>query len=188
MAHCELCSEPMPASDHRHLLDMASRQVACACDACALLFSDEHASAFSKRHYKVIPRDTRPLADFQMTDVQWNSLGIPIGMAFFVRRTRGGEEPGEDITALYPSPAGGTESRLPLDAWGAIVAENPVLEEMKPDVEALLVNRIDEAEEYYLAPIDTCYELVGLIRLHWRGFSGGREVWEEIERFFNRLR
>lgn len=189
LAHCELCSEPIPASHHRHLLDMESRQVSCACDACALLFSDDRASQFSKRSYKLIPRDTRALPDFRMTDLQWNSLGLPIGMAFFVRRTRDGDdEPGEDIAALYPSPAGGTESLLPLDAWEAIAVENPVLEEMSPDVEALLVNRVGGAEEYYLAPIDTCYELVGLIRLHWRGFSGGKEVWEEIEGFFDRLK
>lgn len=188
--HCELCSEQIAPSRHRHLLDMTSRQVACACDACALLFQDDRASAFSTSEYKLIPRDARALPDFRMTDLQWNRLGLPINMAFFVRRTPDGDASDaldEEITARYPSPAGGTESLLPLEAWDAIVAENPVLEQMKPDVEALLVNRVDGVEEYYLAPIDTCYELVGLLRLHWRGFSGGKKVWDEIERFFDRL-
>ena len=36
-------------------------------------------------------------------------------------------------------------------------------------------------------PIDECYKLVGLIRTHWRGLSGGDEVWDEIARFFDRL-
>jgi hypothetical protein len=36
--------------------------------------------------------------------------------------------------------------------------------------------------------MDECYGLVGLIRTRWRGLSGGREVWEEIERFFEELR
>ena len=36
-------------------------------------------------------------------------------------------------------------------------------------------------------PIDECFKLVGLIRIHWRGLSGGTEVWEEIGRFFTSL-
>jgi hypothetical protein len=41
--------------------------------------------------------------------------------------------------------------------------------------------------EYYVVPVDVCFELIGLIRLHWRGFSGGDKVWEEVERFFAKL-
>ncbi len=33
-------------------------------------------------------------------------------------------------------------------------------------------------------PIDLCYRLVGLIRAQWRGFSGGAEVWDAIDRFY----
>ena len=54
----------------------------------------------------------------------------------------------------------------------------------EPDVEALLVNRISDSPRYYRAPIDHCFRLVGIIRTHWRGFSGGTEVWQEIDRFF----
>lgn len=185
--HCELCSERIAPSRHRHLLEMPERRVVCACDACALLFQDDRASAFSTSEYKLIPRDARPLLDFRMTDVQWNRLSLPINMAFFVRSTSEGEGGSDEVSAFYPSPAGATESLLSMEAWDAIVAENPVLERMKPDVEALLVNRVDGAADYYLAPIDVCYELVGLIRLHWRGFSGGETVWAEIGRFFDRL-
>jgi hypothetical protein len=46
---------------------------------------------------------------------------------------------------------------------------------------------VDSKREYYLAPIDVCFELVGLIRVHWRGLSGGEIVWGEIDRFFSRL-
>ena len=97
------------------------------------------------------------------------------------------------VSALYPSPAGATESLLPLEAWNSIVQNNPVLQQMEPDVEALLVNRVGLARgaapaEYYVVPIDACYQLVGLIRLHWRGLSGGTEVWKEIGDFFTRLR
>ena len=76
-----------------------------------------------------------------------------------------------------PSPAGATESLLSLDAWSQLVANNPALTELEPDVEALLVNRTKGAREYYRCTIDRCYALVGLIRTHWRGLSGGTEVW-----------
>ena len=96
------------------------------------------------------------------------------------------------VSAFYPSPAGATESLLPLEAWNRIVQSNPVLAEMESDVEALLVNRVGLSRgmavaEYYIVPIDHCYRLVGLIRLHWRGLSGGAEVWQEIGDFFARL-
>ena len=183
---CELCSEPLGHLNHRHLLRMKDRQVLCSCSPCALRFENTIGG-----RYKLIPRDARTLPDFRMTDVQWNRLSIPIDLAFFFRNSQqeDGEEhgPKNDVAALYPSPAGATESLLSLDAWDALVDENPMLGEMAPDVEALLVNRAGETDAYYLAPIDTCYKLVGLIRLHWEGLSGGQEVWEEIARFFDRL-
>jgi hypothetical protein len=36
--------------------------------------------------------------------------------------------------------------------------------------------------------MDICFELVGLIRVHWRGLSGGEELWNEIDAFFARLK
>jgi hypothetical protein len=54
-------------------------------------------------------------------------------------------------------------------------------------VEALLVNRTRGARRQWLVPVEDCYALVGLIRTRWRGFTGGREVWEEVERFFGAL-
>ena len=63
--------------------------------------------------------------------------------------------------AYYPGPAGATESLLPLDAWEALVSQNPPLQKLQPDVEALLVNRAGKARNYFIAPIDKCYELVG---------------------------
>jgi hypothetical protein len=91
------------------------------------------------------------------------------------------------MTAMYPGPAGATESLLPLTAWTTLVADNPMLEQLEPDIEALLVNRVASSREYFIAPIDACYELVGLIRMHWRGLSGGDAVWREIACFFSRL-
>ena len=118
-----------------------------------------------------------------MDDVQWESLRIPVGLAFLFYST-----PAEKVLAYYPGPMGATESLLSLDTWGDLVQSNPILKKMEPDVEALLINRARGAKEYFLVPVDECYRLVGLLRMNWRGFTGGKEVWEEIGRFFKGLR
>jgi hypothetical protein len=173
---CELCSAEL-AAEHQHLVDPSNRQLSCACEPCAILFSGGPALK-----YRRVPRRIRTLPGFELTDARWDSLMIPIQLAFFFHSTPDGK-----VVALYPSPAGPTESLLPLDAWNEIVEDNPVLREMEADVEALLVYRVAGAGDYYLVPIDECYKLVGLIRAHWRGLSGGTEVWREIGKFFAAL-
>ena len=173
---CELCSAELTA-EHPHLVELAVRQLICACQPCSILFSG---SANTK--YRRVPQNIRSLPDFQITDAEWDGLMIPIGMAFFFYSSTAGK-----TVAIYPSPAGATESLLDLDTWDTIVQTNPTLNEMEPDVEALLVNRVRGARAYYVVPIDECYRLVGLIRTHWRGFSGGTEAWNEIREFFERL-
>jgi hypothetical protein len=39
-----------------------------------------------------------------------------------------------------------------------------------------------------VVPIDECFKLVGLIRAHWRGLSGGTEVWQQMAQFFADLK
>jgi Family of unknown function (DUF5947) len=173
---CELCSMVL-AEEHRHLLEMSSRQVICACDHCALRFQ-----AVVGGRFKLIPRYSHALPDFRLSNGQWESLALPIDLAFIFYNT-----PAEKMMAMYPSPAGATESLLLLPAWNALVEDNPALKQLEPDVEALLVNRAGTARQYYIAPIDACYELVGLIRVHWRGLAGGDEVWKQIVAFFARL-
>jgi len=170
---CELCHAAIPGV-HRHLLEVSSRKAVCACEPCALRFEGVISGRF-----KLIPRDLRLLPDFKMSDVDWESLSLPIDLAFFYRAS-----PDLSVRALYPSPAGATESLLGLETWANLEAENHGLRELAPDVEALLVNRIGGGREHYVAPIDVCYELVGLIRAHWRGLAGGEVVWKQIERFF----
>jgi hypothetical protein len=178
---CELCSAEVGA-DHPHLIEPGSRKLLCTCNPCAILFS-----AMGTK-YKRVPRRVLSLADFHLSDGQWESLMVPINMVFFFRST-----PDARVVAFYPSPAGATESQLPLDTWQDIEEVNPALKEMESDVEALLVNRVGHARgfaapEYYVLPIDECYKLVGLIRAHWKGLSGGTEVWQEIGRFFDSLK
>jgi hypothetical protein len=174
---CELCGLPLGPA-HPHLLELESRQLRCACSACALLFSGDQTG----RYRRVSPH-AQLLADFHMSDAQWDGLRLPISLAFFFRSTPAGR-----VVALYPSPAGATESLMPLEAWQELVDQNPVLAELEPDVEALLAHRLGPVREYYGVSIDHCYELVGLIRLHWRGLSGGTEVWKELIRFFAGLK
>jgi Family of unknown function (DUF5947) len=179
---CELCATEL-AEDHPHLVDPKARKLLCSCLACALLFGSQAGSK-----YKRVPRRIRFLAGFRLSDAEWAGLMIPINMAFFFKSS-----PEARVVAQYPSPAGATESQLPLDTWSDFAAANPALAEMESDVEALLVNRLGPTRgysvpEYYLLPIDECYKLVWLIRSHWQGLSGGAEVWKELESFFADLK
>jgi hypothetical protein len=177
LERCELCSLAL-APEHQHLIVPEGRQILCSCNACALLFSDRQDARFKR-----IPRQTRFLDHFEITDSEWDSLLIPIGMAFFFYSTAE-----KKMITLYPSPAGAMESLLALEAWEQISQKNSLVQNMQSDVEALLVNRVSSAREYYIAPIDVCFKLVGIIRANWRGLSGGTEAWNEIRAFFSDLR
>lgn len=106
---------------------------------------------------------------------------LPIGLAFFLCSSAGG------TTALYPSPAGAMESLIALPPWKDLFGREPALCNIAPEVEALIVNRIGTAPAYFVVPIDSCYRLVGLIRMKWRGLSGGGEVWQAIAEYFKEL-
>jgi hypothetical protein len=178
LEQCELCKDVIPPN-HRHLLDLRSGDLMCACQACKILFDRKEAGA---GHYRLIPDRRFQIEDFRLDDESWAALEIPVDMAFFFNSTRA-----ERVSAFYPSPAGPTESLLRFDAWKDLEEANPILRRLEPDVEALLVNRARGARDYFVVPIDEPYRLVALIRGRWRGLTGGQEVWEEIEAFFARL-
>lgn len=177
---CELCNEPIPPQ-HRHLLDVESRELMCACRACKILF-DRPAAGAGGRHYRLVPERRLEIEDFELDDVTWAELRIPVEMAFFFYSTAA-----ERVVVFYPSPMGATESLLELESWQELERANPVLGCMEADVEALLVNRARGARAHFIVPIDDCYGLVGLIRTTWKGLSGGQEVWGKIEAFFTAL-
>ena len=162
------------------MVDLSSRQLKCTCRPCSILFDSRAAGG---GHFRLVPDRRLSIHDFELDDTRWASLRIPVEMAFFFHNTQV-----DRVVAFYPSPAGATESLLELEAWLELEAANPILSELDPDVEALLVSRARGAREHWLVPIDDCYDLVGLMRLRWKGLSGGQEVWEEIEHFFERLR
>jgi hypothetical protein len=179
---CEMCSAGL-GREHPHLVELASRKILCSCEACAVLFD-----GMQHGKYRRVANHALQLTDFTISEAQWESLLIPINMAFFFHSSVEGR-----MIALYPSPAGAVESLLPLEAWNEIAESNRQLLKLRPDIEALLINRVghphDSARgEYFIAPIDECFKLVGLIRANWKGLSGGTEVWTEIGQFFAGLR
>jgi hypothetical protein len=174
---CEFCGAGLQA-EHRHLLEVANGRIVCTCFPCAFRFQDVVGGRF-----KLIPSDIRHLAQLDLSDSEWENLALPINLAFFFYST-----PQQKMNAMYPSPAGATESLLPLTAWDSLVERNSILAAIESDVEALLVNRVGTKREHYIVPIDLCFELVGLIRVHWRGLSGGDRVWEEVDTFFAKLK
>src|SRR5262249_26778841 len=108
---------------HDHLLE-GPRRLACACPACALLFPEEAGARF---------RRVRATAARQATLAWppglWESLGVPIGVAFFVTSDAG------ETRAGYPGPAGAIESALETGSWARVVASNPELCRLAPEVE-----------------------------------------------------
>jgi hypothetical protein len=176
---CELCGAPI-AAEHPHLVDVTARQVLCACRPCFLLFDNSGATA---SRFRAVPDRYLHAPDLALTAEQWERLQIPVAIAFFFHHSTQGQ-----AVAFYPGPAGATECLLGLDTWDELTRANPLLAGMRPDVEALLVHRRPEAFDSFIVPITACYELVGRIRMHWKGFQGGEEAWREIDAFFAGLR
>jgi hypothetical protein len=174
---CELCSVVI-GEHHFHLIDPKTRRLICACNPCAILFSGN-----VQTQYRRVPRDIFWLTGLAISDQAWNSLAIPIGLAFIYKSSASG-----DVRAVYPSPAGPTEAPIDEESWKDLLADAPVLATLESDTEALLVNRMNGARDYFRAPIDECYKLTGIVRKHWRGFSGGEEGWEKIHQFFDSLK
>lgn len=174
---CELCAAAL-SPEHQHLVDPQKRRLLCACDACAILF--DHCAG---QRYRRVPREIRELAGFEIDEVFWNSLAIPIGLVFFFRSSASNA-----ILAVYPSPGGATETSIEEDVWNELAGLHRSLGTLSDDVEALLVNRTKGAGDYYIVPIDECYKLTGILRQHWSGFSGGDRLWEEMRLFFDGLK
>jgi len=157
----------------------------CACRACYLLFTDSQAclTQAGRGRYLAVPDRYASDPARPLSAAEWDSLEIPVGLAFFLRSSEG-----DDVTGFYPSPAGATECRLDLQAWGRIAASHPMLAAAAPDVEAILISRGTDGVEYFLVPIDACYELAGRMRMLWRGFDGGSEARQSIAEFLKSVR
>ena len=176
---CELCATEIPA-EHGHLADLEHSSLMCACRACYLLFTHGQAA---RGRYRAVPDRylSDPARPLSRADV--DELEIPVGLAFFLNDSRLGH-----VTGLYPSPAGATECQLDLQSWERLTADYPLLSVPAPDVEAVLISRSESAVEYFVVPIDVCYELAGRLRLYWRGFDGGEQARASIAAFLSDVR
>jgi hypothetical protein len=176
---CELCGVAIPP-EHRHLVNLDTRSLMCACRPCGLLFTKSGAAGGK---FRAVPERYLVARGMALTEEQWDGLQIPVNMAFFFFNSALGQ-----TAAFYPSPAGATESLLPLAMWEELTRSSPLVAALEPDVEALLVRKRAHGFECYVVPIDACYELVGVIRKRWKGFEGGEDAWRDIDAFFVRVR
>jgi Family of unknown function (DUF5947) len=172
---CEMCGAPV-ADQHQHVVNVGTRSLLCTCRPCYLLFTHDDAALA----YRAVP--DRYLSFPDLATPVWDELELPVGTAFlFINSAL------DRVVAFYPGPAGATESELPLEAWEKVVAAAPGLATLQVDVEALLVRAHDQQVEAFLVPIDVCYELVGHLRMLWRGFDGGQDVRRRLDEFFTHV-
>ena len=128
-----ICQAPI-AARHPHLIELSNRGVVCACPDCA-----DTQTARRGSPCRLIPQNLLLLRDFAISDAQWAAFQIPIDLVFVFL-----DSAARRPVALYPGAAGAIQSALGLEAWSELAAGNPVLNELAPDVEALLVNRTKE--------------------------------------------
>ncbi len=172
--HCDLCGLVIP-EDHRHLLALVERRIICSCEPCWAMRAGEG-------DYRPVGNRTMWLPDLDLPDELWAAFQIPIGLAFFMHSTVT-----DCVVAMYPSPAGATESELHFESWAQMCRLNPVLDDLESDIEGLIVNRLSDPPVYAVAPIDRCYALTGAIKSTWEGISGGTGVDHAVTRFFAEL-
>jgi len=176
---CELCAEPI-GDEHGHLVDVQSRSLRCVCRGCHILFTADGAGG---NRLRSVPDRYAAFPELELSLVHWETFQIPVSVAFFFENSSLGR-----TVALYPSPAGATESELHFETWERLQALNPILRQLEPDAEALIVNRMAEPHAFAIAPIDRCYMLVGLVKASWEGISGGGAVEKAIAGYFDELR
>ncbi|MEP7179862.1 MAG: DUF5947 family protein, partial [Pseudonocardiales bacterium] len=164
---CEMCGEPV-GDEHGHVASLSERRLLCSCRPCYLLFTQEGAGG---RRLRAVPERYKEAVDCTFTQAQWDDLAIPVDLVFLFQQTDLAESGGpRRVVACYPSPAGATESELDLGLWAEITASDSAFADVEADVEAVLVRRHGNGVFTCLVvPIDACYQLVGLVRQHWKG-------------------
>ncbi|QDY80705.1 hypothetical protein FQU76_02360 [Streptomyces qinzhouensis] len=180
---CAFCGTGL-APGHRHLADTADRALVCSCAPCALLL--ERPGAGGGR-YQGLPGRVLSDPGHEPDAGLWAELRIPVSTAFVLRNAALGRP-----VLCYPSPAGATESEIDDRDWRQLLAGSRLAAALRPDVEALLLRRTrdpagGERTAGFLVPVDRAYELVGRMRLLWRGFDGGAEARAALDAFFTAL-
>ncbi|HEX4342654.1 MAG TPA: DUF5947 family protein [Verrucomicrobiae bacterium] len=148
---CIFCSAALD-SPPIHVFEVATRKLAAACHHCATEVAHVAGGPF-----KAIPHETRPLLDFHLPQILWDKFELPAHKTFVFYSTATAK-----MMAVTPTTDGLIESTVCRDQWKAVIEANPVLEDMRPDVEAFLILETGETREYFIAPIDVCYSLVNI--------------------------
>ncbi|HVS95528.1 MAG TPA: DUF5947 family protein [Puia sp.] len=173
---CGFCGQRLQ-TDHRHMLDTTDWKMVCVCEVCAIIH-------VVQGRYRLVPQRQLFMEALRFPDGRWQEFAVPVSVAFFVNDSRRG-----GIVAYYPVAAGWMESTmLRMEAWNGLLADNPLLAGMSPDIEAFLVDRLTDPAQHFIVPMDTCFQLIGTIRKNWKGICGGSEVTDAIRGFFVRLK
>jgi hypothetical protein len=175
-ARCELCTAEI-GDVHRHVLELPTGGVLCACRPCAILFASPDGFA----RYRTVPDRVRIDPSFALPP---GRLGIPVGVAFCVRASQ--DAP---FVANFPGPSGIVAAELSPEASNELARATPLAGLVEPAVEALLLHSERGAlrTACYLVPVTAAYELAGRLRATWTGFTGGREAERELAAFFGEL-
>ena len=174
-----MCGELVP-DEHEHVVNTETRSLMCTCRGCWLLFTSNGAGGGK---YRAVP-DRYLALDAASRPGSWDELQIPVSVAFFFVNSALGS-----VAAFYPSPAGATESLLPLDAWDRLRrGQRGARARWSPTSRRCSCAATTRHDDAYLVPIDACYELVGELRRLWKGFDGGTEARDAMDAFFERLR
>jgi hypothetical protein len=95
------------APTHRHVVDLSSRAVRCACQSCAILFP-----RLAGGRFRSIP-DRVLTIDRTVDAAVWSALGVPVYLSYLWF-----DSTLDRWVAHVPSPAGVVEVELKDGAWG----------------------------------------------------------------------
>jgi hypothetical protein len=175
LKHCDVCGMVVEFQPS-YLVHPASRRLMFCCETCAT-----NLVGGGSGKYRRVPKSVQILADLKMSDAQWDSLSLPINLAFLYYSS-----PDRGVLVVCPSASGPNEIALPAPQWEDLVRDNPILRTFQPDVEGLLINRVGPTRRYFRAPIDQCFKLTAFIKDHWSGVTGGVDIWRKLEWCFDR--
>ena len=183
------CAPSRSATTHSHVANIADRRLMCTCRGCYLLFTA--AGGRRPADARGARRSTASSTTSRSPRQQWDDLAIPVDLVFLFRQSDAEDADGRAAARrLLPEPGRRDRVRARPRRRGSGSPRRTRRSATWPTTsQAALLRRTGPGEfTCLLVPIDACYELVGLVRKHWTGFSGGAEVWQRIDEFFDRCR